>query len=55
MNERKYWLNCYISEYEVQDVSTKAVMYADDWIKFDYSNLYFTKEEAEKALSERIK
>lgn len=47
--------HCYISEYEVQDVSSKAVMYADDWHSFDCPNLYFTKEEAEKALAEMIK
>lgn len=45
--------HCYIEEYEVQDVSVKAVKYADDWYKFDYSGLYFTKEEAQKALAER--
>lgn len=43
----------YIEEYEVQDISTKAIMYADDWTEFGYPNLYFTKEEAEKALAER--
>lgn len=43
----------YIEEYEVQDVSTKAVMYADDWTELGYPNLYFTKEDAEKALAER--
>lgn len=47
--------HCYIVEYEVQDVSTKAVMYADDWTEFGYPNLYFTKEEAEKTLAERNK
>lgn len=40
----------YIAEYEVQDVSTKAVKYADDWASYNYSNLFFTKEEAEENL-----
>lgn len=43
----------YIREYEVQDVSMKAVMYADDWASYDYENLYFTREEAEAALEKR--
>lgn len=42
----------YICEYEVQDVSMKAVMYADDWASYDYENLYFTREEAEAALED---
>lgn len=42
----------YIREYEVQDVSMKAVMYADDWASYDYENLYFTREEAEAALED---
>lgn len=42
----------YIAEYEVQDVSTKAVKYADDWASYNYSNLFFTKEEAKKKLEE---
>ena len=40
----------YIQSYKVQDVSAKAVKYADDWAPFDYENLYFSKEEAEAAL-----
>ena len=43
----------YISEYEVQDVSVKAVKYADEWEPYDYENMYFTKEEAEAALGRR--
>lgn len=42
--------HCYVEGYEVQDVSVNAVKYAGDWNQFDYPNLYFTKEEAEKAL-----
>ena len=37
----------YISEWKVQDVSAKAVKYADEWEPHDYENLYFTREEAE--------
>ena len=36
----------YISEQKVQDVSVKAVKYADEWEPYDYENLYFTREEA---------
>ena len=43
----------YIGEYEVQDVSVKAVKYADEWESYDYENLYFTREEAEAALKKR--
>lgn len=43
----------YISECKVQDVSVKAVKYADEWESYDYENLYFTKEEAEAALEKR--
>ena len=43
----------YIEEYKVQDVSAKAVKYADDWTSYDYENLYFTREEAEAALEKR--
>lgn len=43
----------YISEHKVQDVSVKAVKYADDWASYDYENLYFTREEAEAALEKR--
>ena len=43
----------YISEWKVQDVSVKAVKYADEWASYDYENLYFTKEEAEAALEKR--
>lgn len=43
----------YISEHKVQDVSVKAVKYADEWESYDYENLYFTREEAEAALERR--
>lgn len=43
----------YISEHKVQDVSVKAVKYADDWVSNDYENLYFTREGAEAALERR--
>lgn len=43
----------YISEWKVQDVSAKAVKYADEWEPYDYENLYFTREEAEAALEKR--
>ena len=43
----------YISEHKVQDVSMKAVKYADEWASYDYENLYFTREEAEAALEGR--
>ena len=39
----------YINEWQVQDVSAKAVKYADEWESYDYENLYFTREEAEAA------
>lgn len=42
----------YIAEYEVRDVSAKAVMYADDWYSFDYPDLYFSRAEAEEKLRE---
>ena len=42
----------YICEYKVQDVTGKAVRYADDWASYDYENLYFTREEAEAALED---
>lgn len=42
----------YIAEYEVQDISAKAVMYTDDWYSFDYPNLYFSRTEAEEKLRE---
>lgn len=45
----------YISEWKVQDVSVKAVKYADEWESYDYENLYFTREEAEAALERRRK
>lgn len=45
----------YISEHKVQDVSVKAVKYADEWEPYDYENLYFTREEAEAALKKRRK
>lgn len=43
----------YINEWQVQDVSAKAVKYADEWEQYDYENLYFTREEAEAALEKR--
>lgn len=45
----------YISEHKVQDVSVKAVKYADEWEQYDYENLYFTREGAEAALEKRRK
>ena len=45
----------YISEHKVQDVSVKAVKYADEWEPYDYENLYFTREGAEAALEKRRK
>lgn len=45
----------YISKHKVQDVSVKAVKYADEWEPYDYENLYFTREEAEAALEKRRK
>ena len=42
----------YIAEYEVQDVSAKAVKYADDWTPYNYKNLFFTRKEAERKLKE---
>ena len=43
----------YINEWKVQDVSAKAVKYADEWEQYDYENLYFTREGAEAALERR--
>ena len=43
----------YINEWKVQDVSMRAVKYADEWESYDYENLYFTREEAEAALEKR--
>lgn len=40
----------YIGEYQVQDVSAKAVKYCGDWTEFDSENVYFSKEEARRAL-----
>mgnify|MGYP000096771480 FL=1 len=45
----------YISEHKVQDVSVKAIKYADEWEQYDYENLYFTREGAEAALEKRRK
>ena len=45
----------YISEHKVQDVSVKAIKYADEWEPYDYENLYLTREEAEAALEKRRK
>lgn len=43
----------YIGEYKVQDVSVKAVKYADEWESYNCENLYFTREEAEAALERK--
>ena len=43
----------YISEHKVQDVSVKAVKYADEWEPYDNGNLLFTKREAEEELERR--
>ena len=43
----------YINEWQVQDVSAKAVKYADEWEPYGYENLYFTREEAKVALEKR--
>ena len=43
----------YSSEHKVQDVSVKAIKYADEWEQYDYENLYFTREGAEEALERR--
>lgn len=45
----------YINEWPVQDVSMRAVKYADEWEPYDYENLYFTREEAEAAMKKRRK
>lgn len=43
----------YICKYEIEDVSDKAVKYADDWIPWEeLNNVYFDREEAEKRLRE---
>lgn len=42
----------YIAAYEVQDVSVKAVKYADDWTSYHDKTLFFTREEAKKKLEE---
>lgn len=45
----------YISEHEIQDVSVKAVYFADDWWSFEEMpklNAFLSKAEAEKALEE---
>lgn len=46
--------HAYIGKYEVQDVSAKAVKYCDDWVEYNYANLYFSEQEAKEAL-ERMK
>lgn len=43
----------YINEWQVQDVSTQSIKYADEWEQYDYENLYFTREGAEAALERR--
>lgn len=48
----------YISEHEIQDVSAKAVYFADDWWSFEEMremNAYLNKAEAEKALADMRK
>ena len=45
----------YINEWQVQDVSTQSIKYADEWEQYDYENLYFTREGAEAALEKRRK
>lgn len=40
----------YIAAYEVQDISVKAVKYADDWTSYHDKNLFFTRKEAEENL-----
>lgn len=48
----------YISEHEIQDVSVKAVYFADDWWTFEEMremNAYLNKAEAERALAEMSK
>ena len=45
----------YINEWQVQDVSTQSIKYADEWEQYDYENLYFTREGAEAALERRRK
>ena len=45
----------YISEHEIQDVSAKAVYFADDWWTFEEMhemNAFLNKAEAEKTLAE---
>ena len=43
----------YIAEHTVEDVSTRAVKYADFWTDFGEPNLFFTREEAEAELERR--
>lgn len=43
----------YINEWQVQDVSTQSIKYADEWEQYDYENLYFTRKGAEAALERR--
>ena len=45
----------YIAEHTVEDVSTRAVKYADFWTDFGEPNLFFTREEAEAAMKKRRK
>ena len=45
----------YPSDHNLNDVSVKAVKYADEWEPYDYENLYFTREEAEAVLEKRRK
>lgn len=48
----------YISEHEIQDVSVKAVYFADDWWSFEEMpklNAFLSKAEAEKVLEEMEK
>ena len=45
----------YIYKYEIEDVSVKAIKYADDWISWEELNdVYFDRKEAEKRLRELL-
>lgn len=45
----------YICKYEIEDVSAKAIKYADDWISWEeLNNVYFDRKEAEKRLRELL-
>lgn len=43
----------YIAKYPVEDISTKAIKYAGDWIDLaDLHDVYFSRQEAEERLKE---